>query len=40
MVVVKKLIVLALMAAFLIGAGIGCSGSPTTGSKAPPATKA
>jgi hypothetical protein len=29
MVVVKKLIALALLAAFLISTGIGCSGGPT-----------
>jgi hypothetical protein len=31
MVVVKKLIALALVAAFLISAGVGCSGGTTTG---------
>jgi hypothetical protein len=30
MVLVKKLIALALVAAFLISAGVGCTGSPTT----------
>jgi hypothetical protein len=34
MVVVKKLLVLALVAAFVISAGVGCSGTPTTGSGA------
>ena len=29
MVVVKKLIALALVAAFLVSAGVGCSGGPT-----------
>ena len=38
MVVVKKLIVLALMAAFLIGAGMGCSGGATTKPAGPAAT--
>jgi hypothetical protein len=33
MVVVKKLIAIALLAAFLVGAGVGCSGSATTAPK-------
>jgi hypothetical protein len=37
MVVVKKLIALALAAAFLLTAGIGCGSSPTTGGAKPPA---
>jgi hypothetical protein len=39
MVVVKKLIVLALVAAFVISAGVGCSGTPTTGAAKPATTK-
>jgi hypothetical protein len=40
MVVVKKLIALALVAAFLVSAAVGCSGSPTTGSGKPAGTPA
>ena len=36
MVVVKKLIAIALLAACLIGAGVGCSGGTTTAPKANP----
>jgi hypothetical protein len=39
MVVVKKLIALALVAAFVISAGVGCSGSPTTPTKPAGTTK-
>jgi hypothetical protein len=35
MVVVKKLIALALLAAFVISAGVGCSGGTTTGGSGP-----
>jgi hypothetical protein len=35
MVVVKKLIALALLAAFVISAGVGCSGGTTTGGAKP-----
>ncbi len=34
----KKLIALALVAAFVISAGVGCSGSPTTGGSRPMST--
>jgi len=38
MVVVKKLIALALVAAFVISAGVGCSGTTTTGPAKPAST--
>jgi hypothetical protein len=38
MVVVKKLIALALLAAFIISAGVGCGGTPTTKPAAAPGT--
>ena len=34
----KKLIALALVAAFLITAGVGCGGGPTTGGSRPAST--
>jgi hypothetical protein len=39
MVVVKKLIAIALVAAFLITAGVGCSGGTTTAPKTPASGK-